>query len=288
MRSRSKLRPLESIKNIFLFLGFFTVVGCSNVLREVGNRSSDEFLIFQTKQYLSEQNWDLAASTIAPVKITQPTNEEVFYLSASAYAGRAGLRVLDLLTTIASDGGTKSLFTIFAEHYPGADEDTIADIESATAVIEAFSATAAGRSSEMNLFAVFVFYSRIGAALATYAFNSEGVVRENFTACHTVDDFEGVMTGLPDDMVDNISTSIPRVVDALSGVTVEGGAIDAIRDVSLPDSLTTTPLPCSSDPTNVNCLLTRNLVNLGPLSGGIGLGTGGQFAGGGICLVLTP
>lgn len=265
--------------------------GCSNVLREFGNRSSDEFLIYQAKKYLSEQQWDSAIGSITPVMISQPNNEEVFYITASAYAGRAGLRVLDLLSTIAGDVGTKTFFTIFAEHYPGATDETIEDIESATSVIESFAENAVDRSSEMNLFAVFVFYSRIGAVLAKYAFDEEGVVRDNFTACHTIEDLEGAKTGLPDEAVDIVSTTIPRVVDALSGVTVSGGAIDSLRGVSLPASLTRTPLPCSSSPTDATCLAARNLVNLGQSAGGIGLGTGGLFAEngpGGICLLLTP
>jgi hypothetical protein len=279
----------KSISNCVALFLVATQVSCINVLREFGDKSSDSYLLEQARRLLDAEDFDAAIEAITPVLASEPENEEVVYVAAASYAGRAGLRALDLLTNIVTYGSEKTLFEIFAEAFPGADADDQTDIERATSIIDTFSDEASGRSSDLNLFSVFVYYSRIGVALSLYAYDSEGVQRTNFSACHTEEDFEGVKTGLPDDMVDIVMTSIPKIVDALSGVTVQGGAVDALRNVDLTDSLSEDPIPCSDDSNNPVCLIMRSAINVG-LPDGFGLGTGSQFleSPSGLCAITTP
>jgi hypothetical protein len=278
----------------FAKIGLLSIIvasqmSCVNLLREFGDRSSDEYLIVQARQYLDDEEFDLAISTIDPVLTTQPTNEDVVYIKAATHAGRAGLRILDLFTAIANESSTKTFFEIFAEHFAGATEENFDDIETAADTIETFSDDYTGRSSELNLFSVFIFYSRIGVALGQYAYDSEAVQYTNFSACHKVLDLNGAKTGLPDEMVDVVMTSIPKIIDALSGVTIQGGAVDSLRSVELPDALSEEPIPCSANSNNAACLIVRTAINVG-LPSGFGLGTGSQFieSPGGLCVATTP
>ena len=262
-----------------------TLSGCHNMYRDFSDKSSDSYLIFQAKSYMDALDFDSAITSITPVVASQPTNEEVAYIASASYAGRAGLRILDLFSKLASELSSKSILQIFAEHFPGATDTTVADIESATRVLEAFSPRASGRSPSLNFYALFLYYSRIGVILNRYAYDSTSTLRTNFTACNTQDTPDAAETGIPNDMIDRIMTSIPRVLDAASGATGGGSTTNALSSASLPPELSSfSPIPCSTDSNDVRCLAGRTFVNIGRPTG-IGLGTG---SGGGICLVTTP
>jgi hypothetical protein len=281
MCCRSKIARLAIASLAILVLG-----GCANAFRDFGDKSSDEYLIAQTKNQLDALKFDSAIDSITPVLTSQPHNEEVVYLATAAYAGRGGLRILDLFTAIASDISTKSIFEIFAEHFKGATDDSVADIESAMNIMEAYGPTAADRSADLNFFSIFLYYSRIGVILNRYAYDSTtNTVKSNFNACYTTGDLDPATTGLPNEMVDRIMLTVPRIFDAASAVSGQGGALDTLADTAgFPSGLSSTvAVPCTTTPNDASCVLVRALVNVGPANNGIGLGSASGSADGGTC-----
>ena len=263
------------VKFLLIALTLFSQNSCINWFRDFGDKSSDNSWYYNAKRAFDDLDFDTAISQITPVLESQPRNEDVVYLAAASYAGRAGLRILDLFLTIASDAATKSMFQMFTEAYPRADDDDIADIESALEILEDFEPLAENRSNAMNFFALFLAYSRIGVILNRYAYDEDNALRDNFNACEEVDDFDAVTTGLPYAMLDRVMTSIPRIVDAMRGISGEGAAFDALSAVSFAAEFPLDPYPCV-DAVGlhlVSCLAVQTLINTGPPSGlGSGLG----------------
>jgi len=261
--------------------GLLSLVSCANPLSNLVDPSSDEYRIAETRKALDRLDFDNAITNISPVLARRSTEEEIAYLASAAYAGRAGLRLLDLFSALTSDLSSKTLLTIFAQHYEGATDENVADMETAVSIIEAYGPRAANRSVDLNFYALFLFYSRMGVILNRYAFNSSNTLRVNFHACHTVEDLDGPETGLPNDMLDRVMTAIPRIVETIPAIGSGSGLPTGALDTSLLPAVPFDPVPCTTDPNNSACLLARLLVLTGSPS--IGLGTG-EIP----CLAVTP
>lgn len=254
---------------------------CGNVFRDFPEKDSDSYRIDATRNALDAENFDNAIAEISPVLTAQPKNSEVVYLASVAYAGRAGLRILNLFSEIANAAATTGILTIFAKHFTAASTDDLADFESAVSIVQAYSDFAMDRDTDLNFYAIFLYYARIGVILNHYAFDNSVALRSNFKACHTVEDLVGASTGIPNAMLDKIYISIPRIVDIVNTIAL-GSQFGGLTNLSALPTLPKAALPCSATPNNVNCLAVRSLVNVGPSSGGIGLGSGG------VCAVTTP
>jgi len=242
----------------------FGLTSCSNAFRDFPDKSSDQYYIDVAKLYLNQFKFTEAIEKILPVLETQPRNAEVVEIAMLAYAGRAGLRVLDLILTLGSDSGSSSFFRIFAEHFPGATDDDIADIQAAIDILEGYESDATLRDSELNLIGMFLYYSRIGVTLNRYAYDGDTIL-PSFDQCDPAD--------LPDAPLTQIVQSVPKALTAASNLS-SGGVSDAL------DGLTSTPAiqafagdedaECPADA--APCQRMRSLIGEGAL--GIGLGSG--------------
>lgn len=269
-----------------MILGCVVVLpACSNIYKDFPEKSSDTYRIDAARNALDSNNYSNAISEISPVLATQPQNAEVAYLASAAYAGRAGLRILDLFEQIANSAASKGLLYIFAQHFSGADADDIADFEQAVQIFQNYSDFAVDRSTDLNFYGIFLYYARIGILLNYYALDpTAGTVLSNFDACHRVVDAApgAVITGLPNAAVDKIFVTLPRIIEIVNAITL-GSSFANLTDISSLPALPRAAIPCTSSSNNVQCLGVRTLVNVGPSGNGIGLGSGS-----GICLVTTP
>jgi hypothetical protein len=235
---------------------------CSNAFRDFPDKSSDAYYIDQAEIFLNQFKFAEAIDKITPVLATQPRNPKVVQIAMLAYAGRAGLRSLDLITELTD--GSSNFFTIFAEHFPGATDVNVSDMNKAIEILEAYEPDATQRTTELNLIAMFLYYGRIGVVLHRYAYVNN-VRSPTFNQCSTTD--------LPDAALTLIVRSLPRALDSTSGLG-SGGLADALN------SLTSEPLvqafvgsensACPTDTTP--CQSMRALIGEGDL--GIGIGTG--------------
>ncbi len=282
--------------NLFVLLGALVFLGgCANPFRDFPNKGSKEYRLSRAQDKLDHHKFDEVIDDLEPLFGSDPDDPAVVYLGVCAYAGRAGLRVLTLFTDIANGIESKGLFEILAEHFvPTAAEEfdladvtalsdisSIADIESAKTIIENYGARAADRNSDINYMAFFVYLSRIGITLNRYAYDTDtGVLRTNFKACRTTVDPAGATTGIPNDAVDLVMTSLPRVIETAGYVFSSGSSPTSDLPTSLPfDAI------CATEPNNVNCLATRTLIAVSKdeQDSAIGLGTGEPG-----CLVVSP
>lgn len=263
-----------------LFLALMCA-SCGNIFRDFPERTSDSYRIDAARNALDANNYDNAIAEITPVLVHQPQNPEVVYLASVSYAGRAGLRILDLFTEIVDAAATDGILTIFAKHFTAATADDLADFESAVSILQAYSDTATDRDTDLNFYAIFLYYARIGIILNHHAFDDDVTLRSNFKACHTVKDLDGASTGIPNPSLDKIYISIPRIVEIVNAIAL-GSQFGGLTDLGALPTLPRTALPCSATPNNANCLAVRSLVNVGPSLSGIGLGSGG------VCAITTP
>jgi hypothetical protein len=276
---------MQSCFRFILFLPLLFLLTCSkNLFRSSAEEKSDTYRIDRARKEIDEEDFDTALEYILPVWEKKPNDPDVGYITANAYAGRAGLRIINLISEIASKISTKSVIEILAEHFEGADTSDIADMENSIVAIENIGARGALRTAKVNFVALFIYWARLGVNLNYYAYTSGNAKRGTFNACKIATDFGGGATGLPDDIVDRLMVTVPRILDTAAYVSSVSADFDELIDSDLPNVTDFTALPCSADSNNVLCLGVRSLVNLGKgtVPEGIGLGTGTP------CVVTIP
>ena len=271
-------------------------VGCANVFRDFPDKGSYLYRMDRARVKLDANKYDEVITEIEPLIAADPRNADLVYLAVCAYAGRAGLRVLSLFTDIASGLSDKGLFQILAENFVPlstegfdladvtavSDVSSITDIETAKTIIENYGATASERNSDINYMAFFVYISRIGIVLNRFAYDPDtGAFRDGqFKACKKGIDAAGASTGIPNEGVDIVLTSLPGIADTASYVF--GSSTDLTS--SFPPGLGTTAI-CTTTENDPSCLAVRTLIAVSKEenSSGIGLGTGEA-----ICPVVVP
>lgn len=106
-----------------LFLGGADGEGCGGkgVFESLAEDDTKEAKVETAKMALDDGDYDLAIATMASLcgATNAPTCEpELISLYASAYAGKAGLNVFDLISGAGSQsGGSGSGFTLFSKHF---------------------------------------------------------------------------------------------------------------------------------------------------------------------------
>jgi len=275
-----------------LILSIFTLGSCRNAFRDFGDRTTDEFLIQQTRYLLDEYDFEGAIVTITSVLASQPNNPEVVYLAAASHAGHGGLRILDLFSAIASESSTKGLIQIFAEHFPAADDDTVDEIDAAISIIENYDDDPTTRDPKLNFFTVFLLFSRMGAITSRYALDENAELNTDFNNCHREANLTGA-TGIPNEKIDSM-------IDAFLKIPLTIANSGSSQFSSISDSLSAFPLTapsasCAAAETagidaageeQAMCLLMRLIVGTGADDGGIGLDI--DPAGPNTCLTVAP
>ena len=263
------------------------LAGCSNILEDFPDKNGEEYLKAQARLHIDKSQWDAAIVAITPVLARHPQDQEIANIAATAYVGRAGLRVLDLIDNIVQESDDHGMLEILAHHFSGYEvgDQYLADYATAVGIIEAAGATGAARDANLNFLSLFVYYTRIGVILNRYAFTPKTKsLRPGFDACLSSSDLTGVNpTGIPNAQIDIIYTSIPKIIDSAANINASGDGLDALISANgIPTNFAVNPIPCTSTQNAAACVVTRNLVGIGKIAGGIGIETGGT------CLVVTP
>lgn len=253
---------------LFLFTSLVCgLLSCGNILRDMPDKSADSYYIDLAQQALDREDFDEAVARITPVISGNPSDEVALRLGIRAYAGRAGLRILDFSLAMADSGGD-TFFTIFAKQFQGADDDDVADMQSAIDLIEGFETDATLRSADLNLLAMFVYYGNIGVILNNRAFDTNNELVVTFDACSGTD--------LPSEDAQSIMQSLPKAIDSTSGVDERAGA--AVESLNNSPAMAAflnaenAECPGADLAAQTRCAALRSLVNG---DAGIGLNTGG-------------
>ncbi|NCN26246.1 hypothetical protein GW915_01620 [bacterium] len=253
---------------------------CENFYSSYNNVNSRKYRLEKARNHIDNEEFTDAIAQLYPEWIDDVTNEEVAYYFAIAHAGRAGLNIIDLVSELAEDLSSKTIVEGISEFFEDADDEDISDIKEAIRIIEFTADEVNDRSARMNFLALFANWARIGIVLHRYSYSSNTLLTSNFDACKLSSSIGSARTGLPDNAVDEIMVSVPRIVELAAVISGTGDAFDALLGSSFSGlgSAPTEPIPCSADSDAVLCLATRSLINLGADDGGIGLDTG-NFAG---------
>jgi len=242
---------------------------CSNVLRDFPDKSSDDYYVSLAQIYLDQFKFDKAINVITPVLANQPKNYQVVKVAMLSYAGRAGLRVLDLILSLTDLSGS-TFFRLFSEHFPGANADTISDMKMAVSILEAYESDPAARTSEFNVIGMFLHWGVLGSTLNGYGYNSNNTPAAGFDACDILD--------LPEVANTDVVQSLSKALEASSNISGNGGitsALDALLSAPELSAFTNsqeTVCPGVAANDVQSCDGMRALVNEG--SAGIGIGAG--------------
>lgn len=212
---------------IMMILCFYIFTGCSvNILSEFGDKTTDEALLFDAKMKIDEGDWTSAIEKFAEMSDDFRDERDVRALEASAYAGRCGLRFLDLIDIFTNIGSTL-LFRELMESFPGATAAQATDCAQAETLIKQIDATATNRTVDENLLMAFLSFVKIGVILSANAdANGDGVPNwASGDACSAVN--------ITDANVNQIGTAIANANASLSAVgsasNIGGGQLDSLE-----------------------------------------------------------
>jgi hypothetical protein len=182
---------------------------CNNILSSLKD-TTDASLYFQAQEQVDSLQWTAALTSISDMSTSYQSTRAVLDLKASAYAGRCGLRYVQLISQLSSIGTTR-LFLFLLEKFDGATATSIADCESAVAVLQQVSSTVSGLSEDEALFLVFLSFAKIGVILAADADPAAtGSPSASFNACST--------SSMSDADAGNIGTALSDALAALTSV----------------------------------------------------------------------
>jgi len=136
---------------------------CANLFSDLSVKDSDNAKLFQAKLELDRSQWTEAITTIGTLSPTLQATADVQTLLASAYAGRCGIDMLNLINGVSqSTGGL--LFETLLETMTNATLANIDDCILAETTLNAIGAPAA-RTVDQNLLMTFVELGKMGAIL---------------------------------------------------------------------------------------------------------------------------
>ncbi|MBX9767086.1 MAG: hypothetical protein K2X47_07440, partial [Bdellovibrionales bacterium] len=188
-------------------LGLFLITGCANVLTEMSEKDSDKAKLFDAQAAIDQGQWTTAITKISQMSTTYQTLREIQVLKASAYAGRCGLNILELLTAIQNGGSSTNLFATMMTSMTGATAQDLADCLQAETTLKAVSAIPSSDKKE-NLLMALTSLVKIGAILALRGdANGDGTLDWSRTGSFPCDPTTGT-TALPVADVNEIGTGL--------------------------------------------------------------------------------
>lgn len=268
---------------VTLVLSIVFLNGCANSSDDFVDKTSDGYRIQSARQAIDRLDFLDAIQHLELVYANRPDDREVKYLLSVAYAGRAGLRIIDLFEQVADKSDTKGVLRIFAEHFTGVTLDNLSDLKEAVSFLESISTEATERTDDENFYALFLYYAQIGALINYSALDpDDNSLRSNFRSCHTVVDFDAVKTGITSANIDTITVDLLRILQTAATLTVEDDLESLVALSGVPSGLDLDS-NCAAQPNQSICKSVRTVVGVGHADDGIGVGTSE-----GTCLVLTP
>jgi len=187
-----------------------------NLLRDIGDNTTDEALFYSAKQNLNSSAWAEAITNFSAMSSDFLADREVKFWHASAYAGRCGYDFLTMLEDLQGATNPK-LFAFFMAAYGGATATSIQDCVSAEAILTSIG-DASDRSPKENLFMMFLSLAKIGVVLSARAdTDDDGLADGGFDACDTND--------LPDSEARHLGTAIANANLSLAALAASGVSV---------------------------------------------------------------
>jgi len=172
-------------------IGVFVLLAsasCSdNILEELSNKTNEAALLESVKRSLATQDFAAAVTTCALFTTAQRLDPDTAYTCASAYAGRAGLNVLNLVTDVAGYSPPNNLLVYLMGLNNGAVAQDITDLVTARDLLRALG-QASARTAEQNALMTMIAIHSLGIVANLYADGDDnGTVDGGYNSCDITD-----------------------------------------------------------------------------------------------------
>lgn len=188
---------MGKFKNILIIiacLGLTTSCDKPNVLQDMSSTDSDEALYIDAQKDIDNQSWDAAIDIIEnQLSAGFQTRRDVMNSHASAYAGKCGVLVANLVTNLQNASGSASQIFSYALSLFNGITVVPAACEQAITIMQSIG-TASTRTADENLFLGILGLARVSANLA-YEIDTDhnGSIDSSSNVCHEWD--SGVAQG---------------------------------------------------------------------------------------------
>ncbi|HEX7672901.1 MAG TPA: hypothetical protein VF412_01950 [Bdellovibrio sp.] len=188
---------MGKVKNILIMmacLGLTTSCDKPNVLQDLSSTNSDEALYIDAQKDIDNQSWDAAINIIEnQLSVSYQARRDVMNSHASAYAGKCGVLVANLVTNLQNASGSASqIFPYVLSLFNGVTVDP-ASCERAITIMQSIGAVGS-RTADENLFLGILGLARISTNLG-YEIDTDhnGTIDSSSNVCHEWD--SGVAQG---------------------------------------------------------------------------------------------
>ncbi|MBY0385380.1 hypothetical protein K2X05_09495 [bacterium] len=221
-----RLKPF-SVFNFFLqtILFSFVLVGCSNILDESAKTKTPAAIYYEAKDLMGNGNYDAAINLLQSLGPTYLSQRDVALVYASAFSGRCGLNLVNLIQQLENVGTSPTIFLFFMGLYPGGTDAKIGDCVFSESTVNTFG-NYTQRTADENILMGLSSITKVGTILSRYAdADNDGAADAGFDHCD--------LTDFPDDAVREIGTGIANAILSISAVssTISSGALTDITAI---------------------------------------------------------
>lgn len=203
-----------------IFVALANIGGC-NAFNDLYDKNTDEAIAVDVAKLIDAHLWNDAVLKWQTLTTAAQARRSNQVLLATALAGRGGLDLLSLMTTI-SGGGAGSFFTLLLTTFKGSTLTNYADQVAAANILLGISSTASGRTTDENVFLLFVEFAKLGTLMAaTGDLDGDGNVDLTYDNC-----------ALSSSQGDEVITAIGNISDILTvvGTSMTGNALTALTN----------------------------------------------------------
>lgn len=142
----------------------FFLLSCANFFGELSDKTTDKARLYDAKRFLDQSKWTEAIEKINLLSPEYQARRDVRALLASAYAGRCGIDMLNLINAINTGGSSEKLFVTLLKTMTNASVTTIGDCMLAETTLKLIGNETV-RTVDENLLMTFIEFGKIGAIL---------------------------------------------------------------------------------------------------------------------------
>jgi hypothetical protein len=209
---------------MILFISSLNSVGC-NLFSEMSDKTSDEAVADDVVNLIDKHKWNDAILKWNTMSADGQAKRANKVLLASAYAGRGGLDILNVITSMNnnSSGANSAIFSVLMTAFRGKEIHDFDDQIEAERILTNLG-VAGQRTIDENILMAFISLAKIGTLMAATAdINTDGVVDGTFDNCTNISNVQAahIVTGLS-----NLTMSL-----AAAGTSIAGSSITAITNL---------------------------------------------------------
>jgi hypothetical protein len=140
------------------------LLSCSNLFSDLSEKDSNKAKLYDARRLLDQSKWTEAIEKLNSLSTSYLLRRDVRALLASAYAGRCGIDMLNLINSITNADSNEKLFVTLLKTMANSALTNIDDCILAETTLNGIG-TETERTVDENLLMTFVEFGKIGAIL---------------------------------------------------------------------------------------------------------------------------